>query len=317
MAADATTRPRARQGWRLTLGQREALACALFIAPAVIGFVVFALVPLLLSAALSFSDYGLAGQPNFVGLANYAALFGDPLFWTSVRVTLGYTALVVPLWMVNSLVLALLLNQPLRGTSVFRTIYYLPAMLSGVAVAVLWNWMFNYRAGLINSSLRFVGVEGPNWLGDERWALLALIVMSQWGIGYYLPIWLGGLQSIPTELYEAAALDGASWWQRLFRITLPLLSPIIFYNLIINIIWAVQLFTEPLILSSPSNPLGGPENAILSYVLYMYNVAFNYARFGQASAMAWMLFLVSLALTALVFRSSPWWVYAEAERKGR
>jgi multiple sugar transport system permease protein len=317
MAADARLGPKQTGRAGLTLSRREALACALFIAPAVFGFVAFALVPLLLSAALSFSDYAMGGRPRFVGLANYRALFADPLFWTSVRVTLFYAALVVPLWMLNSLALALLLNQPLRGVGIFRTIFYLPAMLSGVAVAVLWNWMYNYRAGLFNSTLRGLGLEGPNWLGDERWTMLALVLMSQWAIGYYLPIWLGGLQSIPTELYEAAALDGASWLQRLLSVTIPMLSPIILYSLIINMIWAVQLFTEPLILSSPSNPLGGPEHSMLSYVLYMYHTAFAYARLGQASAMAWMLFLVSLVLTVLVFRSSPYWVYAEAERRAR
>jgi len=297
---------------RLTLPQRESLACALFIAPAVFGFLAFTALPLAVSAWLSFTDYNLAGWPDFVGLRNYQALLTDDLFWQSVRVTLTYVAVVVPLWMVNSLALALLLNQRLRGVTVFRTIFYLPAMLSGVAVAMLWSWLFNYRAGLINAVLGLFGIAGPNWLGSADWALFALILMSQWSIGWYLPVWLGGLQGIPTELYEAAEIDGAGGWARLVNVTLPMLSPIILYNLVMNMIWALQLFTEPLVMTD-----GGPKFATLSYVLYSYNNAFGYFKLGHASAMSWMLFLVTLALTALVFRLSPLWVYAEGERRNR
>jgi multiple sugar transport system permease protein len=311
MASTAPPRRGLAGGARLTLARREALACALFIAPAVIGFVAFSAVPLGISAWLSFTDYALAGWPDFVGLQNYGALAADELFWQAVRVTLSYALFVVPLWMVNSLVLALLMNQPLRGVTAFRTIYYLPAMLSGVAVSMLWAWLFNYRSGLINAGLKLLGVAGPNWLGNPDWALAALILMSQWGVGWYLPVWLGGLQGIPTELYEAAEIDGAGWWSQLWNVTLPMLSPVILYNLVMNVIWAAQLFTEPMIMTG-----GGPEWATLSYVLYTYNNAFQYLKMGQASAMAWLLFLVTLALTALVFRSSPYWVHAEGERRG-
>lgn len=296
---------------RLTLSQREALACALFIAPAVLGFLAFTVLPLGISAWLSFTDYALAGWPNFVGLQNYQTLLGDNLFWQAVRVTLIYALFVVPLWMINSLILALLVNQPLRGMAIFRTIYYLPAMLSGVAVSMLWSWLFNYRSGLINSFLGFVAIDGPNWLGSADWSLTALILMSQWSIGWYLPVWLGGLQGIPTELYEAAEIDGAGWWPRFWNVTLPMLSPIILYNLVMNSIWATQLFTEPLVMTD-----GGPRFATLSYVLYTYNNAFQYFKMGQASAMAWMMFLITLMLTAFVFKSSPMWIHYEADRRG-
>jgi len=194
--------------------------------------------------------------------------------------------------------------------SIFRTIFYLPVMLSGVAVSMLWAWLFNYRSGLINQALGVIGITGPNWLGSADWALLALILVSQWSVGWYLPIWLGGLQGIPSELYEAAEIDGAGWWSRLVNVTLPMLSPVILYNLVMNMIWAMQLFTEPLIMTD-----GGPKFATLSYVLYIYNNAFSYAKMGHASAMAWMLFLITLALTTLVFRSSPMWIHYEAERR--
>jgi len=296
--------------FRLSLQRREAIACALFIAPAVLGFLVFSLFPLLTSAALSLTDYHLAGWPRYVGLANYATLFGDDLWWQAVRVTGIYALCVVPLWLINSLALALLMNQNLRGMNVFRTIYYLPAMLSGVAVSMLWIWLLSYRYGLINTSLRLVGVQGPNWVGDKRWALFSIILMSQWSVGWYLPTWLGALQNIPTELYEAASIDGGGWWARIRYITLPMLSAVIFYNLIMNIIWATQLFTEVFMVTG-----GGPQFSTLSYMLYLYNNAFGYSKMGVASAMSWLLFLAVLLLTIAVFRSSPAWVYYEAERR--
>ena len=303
------TPPRtARSPW-LTLRRREAIACACFIAPAVFGFVVFWAVPLLISAYISLTDYALAGAPKFVGLENYQGLFNDKLFWQAVRVTLSYAFIVVPMWIVTSLALALVMNQKLRGLTFFRTIYYLPAVLSGVATAMLWSWLFNYRSGLLNGLLQSIGLRGPNWLGDKNVALFSLMLMSLWTMGWYLPIWLGGLQGIPTELYEAAEMDGANGWQRLRNVTLPMLSPVILYNLVINIIFATQLFTEPMMMTS-----GGPQFSTLSYVLYLYNNAFSYLKMGQATAMAWLLFLFTLALSTLVFKVSPMWVHVESER---
>ncbi|MCS6846118.1 MAG: sugar ABC transporter permease [Anaerolineae bacterium] len=313
MTANALTQSstRARRRWRLTLQRREAIACALFIAPAVFGFLAFSALPLLASAYLSMTDYSLAGVPNFVGLANYQSLFSDRFFWQAVRVTLTYAIVIVPAWIVSSLALALIMNQNLRGMAAFRTVYYLPAVLSGVGVVMLWIWIFNYRSGLLNIGLGFLGIQGPNWLRDRNWALFSIMLMSLWSVGWYLPIWLSGLQGIPTELYEAAEVDGAGTWARLWHITLPMLSPIMLYNLVINILFATQLFTEPLMMTG-----GGPDLATLSYVLYMYNNAFSYLKVGHASAMSWLLFLVSLVVTALIFKLSPLWVHFEAERRG-
>jgi len=295
---------------RLSLSQREAIACALFISPVVFGFLAFALLPLLVSAYISLTNYALAGWPRWVGLANYATLFDDELWWNGIRVTVTYALAVVPGWLFGSLLLALIMNQTLAGVRMFRTIYYLPAVLSGVAIAILWSWLLNYRYGLINAGLKLAGIKGPNWLGDKDWALFSIILMSLWSIGWYLPIWLGGLQSIPTELYEAVQIDGGNWWARFRHITLPMLSPILLYNLVMNIIWATQLFTEPFVMTG-----GGPQFATNSYILYLYNTAFSYMKMGVASAMGWMLFLVVLLLTFLVFKSSPMWVYYEAERR--
>jgi multiple sugar transport system permease protein len=295
---------------RLTLRHREAVACALFIAPALAGFLAFTAIPLLASLALSFTQYDLAGTPRWLAFDNYKRLFSDRLWWQSVKVSLTYAAVVVPLWLINSLALALLMNRNLPGISVFRTIYYLPAMLSGVAVSMLWIWLLNYHSGLVNGFLQMLGIRGQNWLGDKRWALPSIMVMSQWAVGWYLPIWLSGLQGIPTELYEAATIDGCGAWRRLVNITLPMLSPVIFYNLVMNIIWATQLFTEPFMMTG-----GGPDNSTLSYMLYLYRTGFSYFRLGQASAMAWLLLLAVLAATLLTFRSSPMWVHYEGERR--
>jgi multiple sugar transport system permease protein len=302
--ATTLARPRLRQR------QREAIACALFIAPAVIGFLVFTLTPLVISGYLSFTNFNLANKPDFVGLANYCEMFTDELWWKSVQVTLVYALSVVPLWIVTSLLLALILNQNLLGIRTYRTIFYLPAVLSGVAVAMLWVWLLNYQTGLVNQILKMIGIKGPNWLGDPQWALRSIIFMSVWSVGWYLPIWLSGLQAIPTELYEAVTVDGGNWWTRLRHVTLPLLSPVILYNLVVNVIWATQLFTEPLMMTG-----GGPRFATQTYMLYTYRNAFQYNKMGLASAMAWVLFMAVLALTFLAFKSSPMWVYYEGERK--
>ncbi len=295
---------------RITLSQREAIACALFIAPAVLGFLVFAVVPLLSSLWISFTNYTFGAAPRFTGLANYRTIFADPLWWQSVKVTVTYAIVIVPSWLISSLALALIMNQNQLWMRGFRTIYYVPAVLSGVAVAMLWTWILNYKYGLLNTMLGLIGVKGPNWLGTTQWALPSIILMSLWSIGWYLPIWLGGLQGIPTDLYEAAEIDGAGWWGRLRNITLPMLSPVLLYNLVMNIIWATQLFTEPMVMTN-----GGPQFATLSYLLYLYRNAFVYSNIGVASAMAWVLFLFVMGLTALVFRSTPMWVHYEGERR--
>ena len=296
---------------RLTLRQREAIACACFIAPAVLGFMVFTAAPLLASAWLSLTDYALAGWPNFVGLDNYRALLEDEFWLRSVRVTVQYAVVAVPMWLISSLALALIMNQKLRGVAIFRTIYYLPAVLSGVATAMLWGWILNARVGILNLTLRFVGLQGPNWLGDEDWALWSLILISLYTMGWYLPIWLGGLQSIPTDLYEAATIDGAGWWGRLHRITLPMLSPTIFFNLVTGIIAAFKIFTAAYVATG-----GGPYYASYFYVLHLFNNFFKYLNMGYASALAWILFVIIMIFTAIQLRFARRWVYYESETAG-
>jgi multiple sugar transport system permease protein len=293
----------------LSLQRREALWFYLLIAPFLLGFLAFTAGPLFASLYLSLTNYDLVSAPTWVAQANYSRLWGDSFFWKSLRVTTVYTLLSVAPGLLFSLVLALLLNQRVPGMRLFRTIFYLPTVVSGVALAALWQWIFNSEFGLLNYLLwQVVGIDGPLWLGSESWVLPSLSLIALWGVGGTMVIFLAGLQGIPTELYEAAALDGATGLRRLWRITLPLLSPVIFFNLITGIIGAFQVFTTPQVLTK-----GGPNYASLVYVLYLYQVGFRDFRMGYASALAWVLFAIVLVLTILAFRSSAAWVHYEDE----
>ncbi|ALS29853.1 ABC transporter permease [Paenibacillus sp. 32O-W] len=297
---------------RLTRTQREAIDCYVFISPAVLGLLLFMLGPIVFSAYISFTDYDILSTPEWVGLQNYAELFRDPFFWLSLKITFIYAIVSVPLGLIVALLLAMLLNQSLKGIYLFRVIYYLPAVISGVAVALLWKWIFNPEFGLLNWFLGLFGIKGPMWIFSEDWALPSIIIMSLWSVGGSMLIYLAGLQGIPTELYEAAEIDGANRFRRFLNVTLPMLSPVIFFNLVMGIIGSLQVFTEGYVMTQ-----GGPNNSTLFSVLYLYRQAFNYFSMGYASAMAWVLFLIILALTLLVFRSSPMWVFYEEQKVGK
>jgi multiple sugar transport system permease protein len=295
--------------WRLSLRRREAVAAYIFIAPAVFGFIVFLAGPIAASLVISLTNYDIISSPHWIGFDNYTALTHDDLFWQSLKVTVKAAMIGLPIGLSLSLGLAMLLNQPIKGLAFWRTVYYLPSVLSGAAVAVLWLWLLNPEFGILNVILRHMGLPAPDWLGDTTTALPSLIVVSLWGIGGTTIIYLAGLQGIPTELYEAAQIDGAGAWQRFYRVTLPMLSPVILFNLILALINQFQWFTEPFVMTQ-----GGPENSTLTFMLYLYQNAFTYFKMGYASAMAWVFFVLVLVLTALVFRSSPMWVHYEGER---
>jgi multiple sugar transport system permease protein len=298
---------------RLPPARREAIVGYLFIAPWLVGFFLWQLGPMAASLALSFTEYAIVAPPTFVGLRNFGKIFtDDPSFRDALRVTVTYALVSVPLGIGLSLLIALLMNQPVPGIRLWRTIYYLPAVVSGVAVAMLWVWIFHSEFGLINLGLRVLGIKGPAWLADPDWALWALVLMSLWGVGAGMIIKLAGLQGIPTELYEAASIDGAGAWQRFWKITLPMLSPILFYNVVIGFIVSFQYFTNAYVMTN-----GGPGRATLFYNLYLYQTAFSYFKMGYASALAWILFLIILAVTLAVIKSSPYWVYYEGQVKGR
>lgn len=297
---------------KLSMRSREAIACYVFMAPAILGLLLFAIGPMIASFLLSFTEYDMLAAPQWVGLANYQALIGDELFHKSLRVTAIYSLVTVPTILVLSFILANLLNQKIRGMSFFRSVYYLPTVISGVAVAMLWRWMFNGEYGLINTLLDKLGIDGPNWFQDESWALPALIVTSLWTFGGTTLIYLAGLQSVPNEIYEAAQVDGASRFRQHLHITVPMVSNVTFFNLVMGVIGSLQVFAEPFVLTG-----GGPNNATLLLPLYLYRNAFEYLKMGYASAIAWVSFLIVLVLTLLVFKSLPYWVHLEGGTEER
>ncbi len=277
----------------------------LFISPWIVGFSVFTAGALLGSFSISLMRWDIVGDPYFLGTANYTKMLGDQFFWKSLRVTFYYL-LNVPMNLVLGLIVALLLNQKIRGLGFFRTVFYLPSVTAGVAVSLLWLWIFNPRFGVINVLLDLVGIKGPGWLGSETWALPALIIMSVWGVGGSMLIYLAALQGIPTALYEAATIDGANQWSKFVHITIPMISPVLLLNLIMGIIGSFQVFTQAFVMTN-----GGPNYATLFYVLYLYQHAFQWFNMGYASALAWVLFVIIMLCTFLILKMSREWVYYE------
>jgi multiple sugar transport system permease protein len=308
-AAARWPQPGARPRKRLSLRSKEAIAFYICISPWILGFLLFYLGPMIASFSFSLTRWDLLTPPKFIGLDNYVKIFSrDPLFWKSLKITCIYTFSYVSLDLILALFIALLLNQHIWGVGVFRTIYYLPSVLAGVAYVVMWMWVFNPQAGLFNTVLGYVGIQGPRWLQDPKWALPALIIMSLWGVGRSMVIYLAGLQDIPHSLYEAAKIDGANRWQEFWNITLPLLTPSILFNLVFGIIMTFQSFTNVYVATN-----GGPLNSTLFYVVYLYRKAFEHLAMGYASALAWILFLIVLGCTLIIFRSSGRWVFYRGE----
>lgn len=298
---------------RLKLIKIATLTFYLFISPWLVGFIVFSFFPIVYSFWLSLTSWDIVSEPQYVGFENYKKAFNDdPVFYKSLWVTVYYTFVSLPLQLICGFVIALLLNQKIAGISWYRTIYYLPSLVSGVAVAVLWGWIFNPNFGVLNNLLRMFGINGLNWLSDPTTAMPSLILMSLWGIGGGMVIYLAGLQDIPQSLYEAADLDGAGRWAKIRHITIPMMTPIIFFNLIMGIIGSFQTFTQAFVMTE-----GGPNNSTMFYVLKLYNHAFKYFEMGYASALAWILFVIILGFTAVVFKASAFWVYYEGEAAGK
>jgi multiple sugar transport system permease protein len=297
----------------LTSARREAIAGYVFLLPWLIGFLWFVLGPVLVALVMSFTDYTGGTSPlNFVGLANYSdMLSGDPLFRQSLRVTALFTTLTVPLGLCLSLGIAVLLNQKVRLLPLWRTIFYLPSLVTGAAIALLWQFMFNEQFGLLNSVLNSFNIVGVPWLSSEDWVIPSLVIASLWGSTNGMLVFLSGLQAIPTELYEASMLDGAGSLRKFWHITIPLLTPTIFYNLILGIITSFQVFTLVFVLTTGMNggSVGGPNYASYVYSIYIYQTAFQFNRLGYAAALGWALFVVVLLLTLAVFRTARYWVF--------
>lgn len=289
----------------ISLRWRETLNFYAFLTPWLLGFLAFTAVPIAASLVLGFTKFNAIQPAEFVGWRNFQFLFRDQIFWKSLRVTLTYTAVFVPLQLGASLLLALLLNLRVPTMRTIRTVYYLPSILPTVVTGLVWIWLFNVDFGLINFFLfKLFGLRGPNWLGSERWVMTAVIVSGLWALGSGVIIFLAALQNVPEELYEAAELDGASIWGRLWNVTIPMISPVILYNLMIAMILALQVFTRIYVLTQ-----GGPNYGSYFYNLYVYENAFSYFKLGLASAQAWILFVLILLLTVLALRTSGRWVH--------
>lgn len=280
----------------------------LFASPWVLGFILWTAGPMLASLVIAFTEWDLVTSPEWIGFENIQTMFTDKLVWQSLKVTSIYAFTSVPLHIIVGMGLAMLLNANIKGLRWYRTAFYLPSVLSGVAVALLWRWLFSGEFGLINALLANVGIDGPSWLGDPNWALRSLVLMSLWGVGAGAIIYLAGLQGIPTDLYEAAEVDGARFWARFWNVTIPLMTPVLFFQLVTGIIAALQVFTQAFIMTN-----GGPNHSTLFLLLYLYDNAFRYWKMGYASALAWVLFIYIMILTLILQFTSKRWVYYEGE----
>lgn len=304
--ASIATAARPRQRW-LT---RTDLIGYLFISPWIFGFVVFTFGPFIASLFLSLTNWEVVGDWGFVGAANYLKLFTgrDELFNRSLYNTAFYVVFHVPGVQIIALALAMFLNQPLKFIATYRTILYLPAVTAGVATSYLWAFIFSNNGGLLNTALSWVGIDGPNWLYSMEWSMPALIIMSFWNVGTTMLIYLAALQSVPAHLHEAAMIDGANLISRFRNVTLPMITPATFFNVVLGIIGSFQVFTAAFIITA-----GGPANATLFYTLYLYRAAFQDLQMGYASALAWVLFLIILFFTVIQLLAARLWVYYEGE----
>ncbi len=300
-----------RNTMKLTkLAKKEEREFFLFTSPWFIGFVLLTVGPMIASFLISFTEWDIITSPKWVGFKNFTRLFtADPLFWKSLTITVIFTFILVPLQLILSLLVAILLNQKVKGMRLFRTIFYLPTVLPVVASSMLWLWILQPE-GLLNFFIGLLGIPAQAWLNNQNLALPSIILMSLWSsFGTGMIIFLAGLQGISDSYYEAANIDGANMWQKFWKITVPMLSPLIFFNFIMGVIGTFQVFTQGFLLTD-----GRPNNSTLFYVLYLYRNAFEYLEMGYASAMAWILFILIMAASLVIFRSSTMWVYYEGQR---
>ncbi len=304
------------KGWRSMSASRrsEARAGYLFIAPWLIGFAIFWAGPILASLFVSFTRWNIVRSPVWIGLNNYISIFTrDPEFLNALRVTAKYAILYIPITTAVALLVALALNQKVRGVGIFRTLFYLPYMVPAVAAAMIFLWILHPTYGIVNLAIEFLGGSSINWFEDPRYALWGIMFISLWGVGGGAIIYLAGLQNIPRHLYEAAEVDGANAIQQFRHITIPMLSPVIFFMVVVELIGVFQTFTTPFVVSA-TKWNAGPIRELTFYLYYLYIKGWSSFRMGYASALSWILTLIILGITLLVFRSSPYWVHYEAER---
>ena len=284
--------------WFKTPSGRRTITGYLFISPFILGVLFWVLYPAGMAAWLAFQDWNLITPAKYVGLKNFQTMFNDKLFWQAFKVTSIFTFVSVPLGLILSFSLALLINMKVRGLALFRTIYYLPSIVPAVATAVLWAWILNTDFGLLNGVLHYFGIPKIAWLQEPKWTMPAFILMSLWGVGQAMIIFLAGLQGIDDVYYEAARIDGAGSWTQLVYITIPMMSSVIFFNLILGVINSFQIFTAGYLITN-----GGPQNATLFFVLYLYRQGFQFLHMGYAAALSWVLFFIILIFTVIIFKT--------------
>jgi multiple sugar transport system permease protein len=298
----------------ISLARRESLWGIAFVSPWLLGALLFTLAPMGASFLISLTDFDprLPDAIRWIGLANYQRMLGDPLVHQSLAVTAKFAAVMLPLTLIVSLGLALLVNSPhLVGRRVFRTFFYMPTQVPLIATTLMWQGVLNLHTGWLNKALATIGIAGPDWLNSTVWVYPGLTLISLWGVGTMMVISLAGLQSVPTELYDAARVDGAGRWAQLRNVTFPMISPVIFYNLVIGLIGTFQYFTQAYVLT---NGRGDPDNATLFFNLNLYREGWRYYDMGYAATLAWLLFVIVLAVTVLLFRTRHRWVYEGASR---
>jgi multiple sugar transport system permease protein len=280
-----------------------------FVSPWLIGLVIFYLYPIASSLYYSFTDYNVLQPPTFTGWTNYQQIFNDPVFWTALGNTAFIVFVGIPIYTVVDIAVAILLNAKVPGQALYRAIIFMPTLIPVVVLSILWQWLLNPQSGLVNGLLAAVNINGPGWYASPDWAKPGFILMTLWTTGNAVVIYLAGLQDVDRTLYEAADVDGANWWHKIRHVTIPSLSPVILFNVILAIIASFQFFTQAFIITN-----GGPMNATLFYSLYLYQNAFSYLHMGYASGLAWILLIIALALTVLILRSSARWVYYAGSR---
>lgn len=290
--------------------KRENLWGALFSLPCILGFLIFALLPMIVSLVLSFMNYNFTTGGKFIGLANYQRIFsgGDPYFYKSLLVTVIYVLMSVPTAIIFAFFVAILLNTDVKGKGFFRTVFYLPTVVPIVAMAAIWMWIFNPDLGLANQLMKAMHLPVSTWLSGESTVIPTLVFINLWTTGSTIVIFLAGIQDVPRELLEAVEIDGGGFWAKLLHVTVPMMTPTIFYNVVMGIINGFQIFTQSYVMTQ-----GGPNNASLFYVYYLYREAFEFGRMGNACAVAWVLFVIIMALTAVIFKFSDQWVYYGGE----
>jgi multiple sugar transport system permease protein len=298
---------------KMSASAQEAFWGYVFLSPWIFGILFFVGGPIIVSLGLAFCSWDLIQPAKFVGFDNFVKMFTtDARFWRSLGNTFYYTLFAVPAGIVGSILVALLMNQKWKSVRLLRTIYYLPSVTAGVASSIIWMWLLNPDFGLINYGLSMIGIKGPLWMADENWSKPALVIMSLWGVGGSMIIYLAGLQGIPRQLYEAAEIDGAGMFHKFWYVTLPMLTPVIFFNLIMSIVWSFQVFTQVYVMTGGQ---GGPADSTLVLVLYIYQHAFKFHNMGYASALAWVLFIIIMFFTMIQFKFAGGWVHYEGELK--